>query len=120
MLAKDDGEMRQDDNTWSRPRLILATGTELSAQTVVEVYAERWGIEPLFHNLKRWWGGNEPVATIEGSAGTVDADSLYDLCLDAIACPETVGILSVDGNRALEQENHDHDGTFRFGQCLRI
>ncbi|MBU6995397.1 MAG: transposase [Ferrovum myxofaciens] len=49
-------EMRQDDNTWSRPRLILATETELSAQAVVEIYAERWGIEPLFHNLKRWWG----------------------------------------------------------------
>jgi hypothetical protein len=49
-------EMRQDDNTWSRPRLILATETELTAQTVVEIYAERWGIEPLFHNLKRWWG----------------------------------------------------------------
>lgn len=49
-------EMRQDDSTWSRPRLILATETALSAQAVVEIYAERWGIEPLFHNLKRWWG----------------------------------------------------------------
>jgi DDE superfamily endonuclease len=49
-------EMRQSDNTWSRPRLLLATETELSAQQVVEIYAERWGIEPLFHNLKRWWG----------------------------------------------------------------
>ena len=49
-------EIHQDDNTWSRPRLILATETELSAQAVVEIYAERWGIEPLFHNLKRWWG----------------------------------------------------------------
>ena len=49
-------EMRQDDNTWSRPRLILATETDLSAQAVVEIYAERWGIEPLFHNLKRSWG----------------------------------------------------------------
>jgi hypothetical protein len=49
-------EMRQPDNTWSRPRLILATETDLSAQAVVEIYAERWGIEPLFHNLKRWWG----------------------------------------------------------------
>jgi hypothetical protein len=49
-------EMHQDDNTWSRPRLILATETALSAQAVVEIYAERWGIEPLFHNLKRWWG----------------------------------------------------------------
>jgi hypothetical protein len=49
-------EMRQPDNTWSRPRLILATETDLSAQAVVEIYAERWGIESLFHNLKRWWG----------------------------------------------------------------
>jgi hypothetical protein len=49
-------EMRQDDNTWSRPRLILASETDLSARAVVEIYAERWGIEPLFHNLKRWWG----------------------------------------------------------------
>ena len=49
-------EMRQDDGTWSRPRLILATETSLTAQEVVEIYAERWGIEPLFHNLKRWWG----------------------------------------------------------------
>ena len=49
-------EMRQDDGTWSRPRLILATETSLTAQEVVKIYAERWGIEPLFHNLKRWWG----------------------------------------------------------------
>jgi hypothetical protein len=49
-------EMHQDDGTWSRPRLILATETDLTAQDVVEIYATRWGIEPLFHNLKRWWG----------------------------------------------------------------
>lgn len=49
-------EMQQDDDTWSRPRLILATETGLTSKEVVEIYAERWGIEPLFHNLKRWWG----------------------------------------------------------------
>ena len=49
-------QMIQPDDTWSRPRLILATETDLSARAVVEIYAERWGIEPLFHNLKRWWG----------------------------------------------------------------
>ena len=49
-------EMYQDDGTWSRPRLILATECGLTAQDVVEIYAERWGIEPLFHNLKRWSG----------------------------------------------------------------
>lgn len=24
----------------------------------MHLYARRWGIEPLFHNLKRWWGVN--------------------------------------------------------------
>jgi hypothetical protein len=45
-----------EKNTWSKPRLLLATETELSAETIVRLYARRWGIEPLFHNLKRWWG----------------------------------------------------------------
>ena len=49
-------QMRKSDNTWSDPRLILATETHLWAQGVVEIYAQRWGIEALFHNLKRWWG----------------------------------------------------------------
>jgi hypothetical protein len=49
-------EMLQSDNTWWRPRLILTTETDLSTQEVLEIYAERWGIEPLFRNLKRWWG----------------------------------------------------------------
>lgn len=43
-------------HTWSKPRLLLATEAELSASAIVELYARRWGIEPLFHNLKRWWG----------------------------------------------------------------
>lgn len=42
--------------TWAKPRLLLATETDLAAQAIVELYARRWGIEPLFHNLKRWWG----------------------------------------------------------------
>lgn len=45
-----------DKGTWSKPRLLLATETELSASAIIELYARRWGIEPLFHNLKRWWG----------------------------------------------------------------
>jgi hypothetical protein len=49
-------EMGQDDNTWSRPCLILSTELDLSARAVIELYGQRWGIEPLCHNLKRWWG----------------------------------------------------------------
>lgn len=41
---------------WSRPRLLIATETQLAPEAVLRIYAKRWGIEPLFHNLKRWWG----------------------------------------------------------------
>lgn len=47
-----------DKQRWSKPRLLLATETELSAEEILCLYARRWGIEPLFHNLKRWWGVN--------------------------------------------------------------
>ena len=41
---------------WSKARLLLATETELTPEEIVTTYARRWGIEPLFHNLKRWFG----------------------------------------------------------------
>jgi hypothetical protein len=47
-----------DKQRWSRARLLLATETELCAAEILRLYARRWGIEPLFHNLKRWWGVN--------------------------------------------------------------
>lgn len=47
-----------DKQSWSKARLLLATETELSAEEILSLYARRWGIEPLFHNLKRWWGVN--------------------------------------------------------------
>ena len=47
-----------DKKSWSKARLLLATETELSAEEILRLYARRWGIEPLFHNLKRWWGVN--------------------------------------------------------------
>ncbi|MFT0174625.1 transposase [Paraburkholderia mimosarum] len=43
---------------WTKRRLILASEVDLDAQTIVQLYARRWSIEPLFHNLKRWWGFN--------------------------------------------------------------
>lgn len=33
-------------------------GVECRAEEILRLYARRWGIEPLFHNLKRWWGVN--------------------------------------------------------------
>jgi hypothetical protein len=48
-------EQRQ---TWTKAHLIVATESGLDAPTIVQLYARRWGIEPLVHNLKRWWGLN--------------------------------------------------------------
>lgn len=45
-----------DKQRWSKPRLLLASESNLTAEAIVYLYARRWGIEPLFHNLKRWWG----------------------------------------------------------------
>ena len=47
-----------DKQPWSKPQLFLATETELSAEEILRLYARCWGIEPLFHNQKRWWGVN--------------------------------------------------------------
>ena len=47
-----------DKQRWSKTRLLLATETQLTAEEILHLYARRWGIEPLFHNLKRWWGVN--------------------------------------------------------------
>jgi hypothetical protein len=43
---------------WSSTRLYLASETHLTASEVVVLYSHRWQIEPIFHNLKRWWGIN--------------------------------------------------------------
>ena len=43
---------------WSSTRLYLASETQLTASEVVVSYSHRWQIEPIFHNLKRWWGIN--------------------------------------------------------------
>ena len=43
----------------TQERLILATDTSLAPHEVIEVYAKRWAIEPMFHQVKNSWGWNE-------------------------------------------------------------
>ena len=43
---------------WSSTRLYVASETDLAASAIVVLYSNRWQIEPIFHNLKRWWGIN--------------------------------------------------------------
>jgi hypothetical protein len=43
---------------WSPTRLYLASETHLTASEIVSLYSNRWQIDSIFHNLKRWWGIN--------------------------------------------------------------
>jgi hypothetical protein len=43
----------------TQERLILATDIEFAPHEVIEVYAKRWTIEPMFHQVKNRWGWNE-------------------------------------------------------------
>ena len=49
-------QMQDKHGEWTTPRLVLATEANLTDEQVITYYGQRWGIEPLFHNLKRWWG----------------------------------------------------------------
>ncbi len=43
----------------SRMRLIISTDVGMSAVAIVEAYAKRWAIEPMFNQLKNGWGIKE-------------------------------------------------------------
>lgn len=43
----------------TQERLILATDIHLEPHEVIEIYAKRWTIEPMFHLAKHNWGWNE-------------------------------------------------------------
>ena len=45
--------------SWTKPRLLLSTNTDLSAEDVIKTYAKRWSIESAFHELKNAWGIKE-------------------------------------------------------------
>ena len=45
-------ELRKRGGGWARPRLLLSTDPALSAAAIVEAYASRWTVEPLFAALK--------------------------------------------------------------------
>ena len=45
-------ELEKRGGGWAKQRLLLSTDTALSAGAIVEAYANRWAIEPLFAALK--------------------------------------------------------------------
>jgi len=45
-------ELAKPQGDWAKQRLLLSTDPHLSAPAVVEAYANRWSVEPLFAALK--------------------------------------------------------------------
>jgi hypothetical protein len=41
-----------DKQTWFKPRLLLATETDLTAEAVLKLYARRWGINNLWQQTR--------------------------------------------------------------------
>lgn len=42
----------ENKGLWNKPRLLLSTNIELSAEDVIKAYVKRWSIESAFHELK--------------------------------------------------------------------
>jgi len=49
-------EFQSDVGKWKSVCLLISTDASLSPEQVIESYALRWSIEPMFHQLKQAWG----------------------------------------------------------------
>ena len=52
-------EFQSERGRWKSTCLLLSTDTSLTPEQVIESYALRWSIEPMFHQLKQAWGLKE-------------------------------------------------------------
>ena len=55
----DNGVHLNAKGCWKRARLLLSTDVDLAPEQIIELYAERWSIEPMFNQLKQSWGLKE-------------------------------------------------------------
>jgi len=52
-------EFQSDSGNWKSAALLLSTDTAMSPVEVIESFGIRWSIEPMFHQLKLFWGLKE-------------------------------------------------------------
>jgi hypothetical protein len=94
---------RQGGGGWAKPRLLLSTDTDLSETAIVEAYAKRWSIEPLFAALKltdglgaMWQRGRTALLRW---LHLVQIGRALLVLLTARAEPQTLALLRVGGWR---------------------
>ena len=93
----------QPQGGWAKQRLLLCTDLDLSAPAVVEAYAQRWSVEPLFAALKltdgmgaMWQRGRR---TLLRWLHLVQIGRALLVLLTARAEPEVLALLRVGGWR---------------------
>src|SRR5215213_3752159 len=82
-------ELRERGGGWARPRLLLSTDPALSAAAIVEAYASRWTVEPLFAALK----------LTDGLGAMWQSGRALLVLLTAKAEPPTVALVRLGGWR---------------------
>src|SRR4051794_40873700 len=96
-------ELAKPQGGWAKQRLLLCTDLDLSAPAVVEAYAQRWAVEPLFAALKltdgmgaMWQRGRR---TLLRWLHLVQIGRALLVLLTARAEPEVLALLRVGGWR---------------------
>src|SRR4051812_15990750 len=96
-------ELAKPQGGWAKQRLLLCTDLDLSAPAVVEAYAQRWAVEPLFAALKltdgmgaMWQRGRR---TLLRWLHLVQIGRALLVLLTARAEPEVLTLLRVGGWR---------------------
>jgi hypothetical protein len=96
-------ELAKPQGGWAKQRLLLCTDLDLSAPAVVEAYAQRWSVEPLFAALKltdgmgaMWQRGRR---TLLRWPHLVQIGRALLVLLTARAEPEVLALLRVGGWR---------------------
>ena len=96
-------ELAKPQGGWAKQRLLLSTDPDLSASAVVEAYANRWTVEPLFAALKltdgmgaMWQRGRR---TLLRWLRLVQIGRALLVLLTARAEPEVLALLRVGGWR---------------------
>jgi hypothetical protein len=96
-------ELAKVQGGWAKQRLLLSTETQMSAQAVVEAYARRWTVEPLFAGLKLTDGmgamWQQSRRTLLRWLHLVQIGRALLVLLTARAEPEVLALLRVGGWR---------------------
>ncbi|MGF6987993.1 hypothetical protein QFZ99_007557 [Paraburkholderia atlantica] len=93
---------------WTKRRLILASEVDLEAQTIVQLYARRWGHRTAVSQSQALVGIQQSLAADAHPTRTLDADSFVRMDSHAVAQPGDCRGLPHARNCAVENRSARH------------